>query len=134
MHLLAQVKLEDVFQSTQESMKQQPGSERVFALVVGMLALIALLIVLQQRRKRQATPRPVNHHGRLLKEVRKVLPLKSAEVRGLKTLAQRQDCSNPLVLLLCPSLLAKAVQDSTPEDRKVFGQLIKHLGDPEPKK
>ncbi|MGE5608863.1 MAG: hypothetical protein ACM359_06400, partial [Bacillota bacterium] len=66
---LAQVKLEDVLRSAQENMNQGPGAGRLIALIVGAIAMFLLLVALQQQRKRSAIPNPVNHQGRLLKEV-----------------------------------------------------------------
>lgn len=129
LRLLAQVTLEDVFKSTQESMNSAPGSERILAMALGAAALLALLLVLQQRRRHQALPKPVNHQGKLLKEVAKSLPLKASEMKQLKQLADEQAYSSPLLLLLCPSLLAKAVQSKPPDQRKATAAMIKRMGE-----
>jgi hypothetical protein len=125
--LLSQVRLEDVFKSAQENMTETPSSGRLVALLVGIVAIVLLFVVLHQFRKRSATPRPVNHHGRLLKEVAKSLPLKSSEIKQLKKLAEQQSCSSPLVLLLCPSLLAKALNSQPPSTRKPLEKVLQKL-------
>jgi flagellar biosynthesis component FlhA len=127
--ILAQrnVKLEDVFKHTQESMADEPGAERLIALMLGGVAVIVLLIVLQARRKPESLPKPVNNQNRLLKEMMKTLPLKDAEMKQLKQLADEQQCSSPLVLLMCPSLMAKALASKSPEARRAMAPTIKKL-------
>ena len=60
--------------------------------------------------RRRRTPKALNHHGKLLKELAAAVSLKPAEVKQLKLLADEQKLSNPLTLILCPSILAKAVK------------------------
>lgn len=127
---LSQVTLDDVFRSTQESMQQEPTSERVIALLVGVVAMIVLLVILQQRRRHLAASAPLNHHGRLLKEMFKTLSLNRAEIRQLRKLADQQSCASPLTLLMCPSLLTKALHGTPSEERKVLAQVLKRLGRP----
>ena len=121
------VKLEDVFKHTKESMKDEPGPERLIALILGGVALIVLLIFLQTRKKAEALPKPVNNQNRLTKELMKTLPLKEAELKQLKELADEQQCSSPLVLLMCPSLMAKALSGKTAEQRKAMAPMIRKL-------
>src|SRR4051812_31734812 len=121
------VKLEDVFKSTKENMTQEAGPERLFALALGAIAIVVLLIILANRRKADMIPRPVNNQNRLIREVLKAVPLKDAELQQLKKLAEEQSCSSPLVMLMCPSLIAKALQTKTPEQRKALAPMIKKL-------
>jgi hypothetical protein len=52
--------------------------------------------------------------------------LKPAEIRQLKTLADSQGVENPLTLLLCPSLLAKAAKQRPDKfDRRVVSGMLK---------
>src|SRR5262245_55978918 len=124
LHYLAQVKLEDVFKSTSESMNQTPAAERLIALILGTAALIILLVALQRRRRSEATPKVVHSDAKLIKEVLRNVPLKSAEVKQLRQLAENQSCSSPLVLLLCPSLLVKGLADRSPEERKLLANVV----------
>src|SRR5882762_7678255 len=121
------VKLEDVFKSTKENMDQEAGPERLIALGLGAVAIIVLLIFLGRRRKADMVPRPVNNQIRLIREVLKTVPLKEAELKQLKQLADEQSCSSPLVLIMCPSLIAKALHSKTPEQRKALAPTIKKL-------
>src|SRR6476660_8787840 len=105
----APVKLEDVFKSTKESMNQEAGPERLIALGLGALAIVVLLIFLQYRRKAESMTKPVNNQNRLVRDMTRTLALKDAEMRPLQEMANEQNCSSPLVLLMCPSLMAKAL-------------------------
>jgi hypothetical protein len=121
------VKLEDVFKSTKESMNQEAGPERLLALGLGAVAVVVLLIFLQYRRKADMMTKPVNNQSRLIKEMTRTLALKDAEMRQLQQLADETNCSSPLVLLMCPSLMAKALANKTAEQKKVIAPMIKKL-------
>src|SRR3954465_297857 len=90
-----QVKLEDVFKSTKESMNQEAGPERLIALGLGAVAVVALLVFLQYRRKAESMTKPMNNQHRLIKEVTRTLALKDNEMRQLKEMADDQNCSSP---------------------------------------
>ena len=122
-----QVKLEDVFKSTKESMDQEAGPERLIALGLGALAVVVLLVFLQYRRKAESMAKPLNNQHRLIKEMTRTLALKDAEMRQLQDLADEQSCSSPLVLLMCPSLMAKAVANKTADQKKAIAPMIRKL-------
>jgi len=122
-----QVKLEDVFKSTKESMNQEAGPERLIALGLGALAVVVLLIFLQYRRKAESMTKPVNNQNRLIREMTRTLSLKDAEMRQLQQMANEQNCSSPLVLLMCPSLMARALGNKSAEQKKAFAPMIKKL-------
>jgi len=131
--ILAEVTLEEVFKSTQENMTQTPSFSHLTAFFLGVVALVTLLIVLQQFHKHSVVVKPINHHGRLLKELAKSLSLKSAELKQLKRLADQQSYSSPLTLLLCPSLLLKAMESRPPSDRESLDKLLERISqDPPP--
>lgn len=133
---LAQVKLEDVFRSTQENMQAVPGSDRLLTMGLVILLGAAALILIAHIRRRQATQRPTNHPGRLLRELRRAVPLSRREVAVLRAAAAQVHCSNPAALLLCPSVLAKAAEDLPPGQRQTAADLLRRLetspGDGEP--
>ena len=122
-----QVKLEDVFKSTKESMDQEAGPERLIALGLGALAVVVLLVFLQYRRKAESMTKPVNNQNRLLREMTRTLALKDAEMRQLQEMANEQSCSSPLVLLMCPSLMAKALANKSAEQKKAIAPMIRKL-------
>lgn len=81
-------------------------------LVVGIVGLIFYF----NRRSNRDPSGGINHPGKLVKEVSEAINLKPAELKKLKALAEHLNQNgkpvgkNPLVLLLCPSLLAKAMK------------------------
>jgi len=122
-----QVKLEDVFKSTKESMSQEAGPERLIALGLGAAAVVVLLVFLQYRRKAESMAKPMNNQHRLVREMTRTLALKEGEMRQLKQLADEQSCSSPLVLLMCPSLMAKALANKSADQKKAIAPMIKKL-------
>ena len=121
------VKLEDVFKSTKENMSQEAGPERLIALAIGAVAIVVLLVFLQYRRKAESMAKPLNNQHRLIKEMTRTLALKDAEMRQLQDLADEQSCSSPLVLLMCPSLMAKALAGKSADQKKQIAPMIKKL-------
>jgi MYXO-CTERM domain-containing protein len=116
--LLSQVKLEDVFRSTRQSMSEGAGDGHVVPLVVAGIGLVVLLLVLTYRRRREVGPVALNSPRRLIKEVARAAGLKAGEVKQLRHIAEQQSCSSPLTLLLCPSLLAKGMESRGPRSQK----------------
>ena len=125
--LLGQVKLEDVFKSTQQSMDGGVSGKKLFALFLGALALILVLAFLQYRKRHAATIRTMHSPPKLLKEALKDLSLKGGQVRQLKQLAEEQECESPLTLLICPSVLEKALAKRSPEDRAELQAVVNKL-------
>ena len=89
---------------------------QLLAWVGGFAALvIGVLIYFSQRMKRNDGG-GLNHNGKLIKEISEAVGLKPAEMKKLRVLAEQLNepgqppMKNPLVLLLCPSLLAKAMK------------------------
>ena len=109
-------KLEEVFKSTQENFGKEPDPRAFVAWLCVAAGVILALIMLHRRYQRQATPKVVNHQGKLNRALQKQIALKSSEVRQLKTLAEGQPVSNPLTPDLpvapAPSTLPPASQPS----------------------
>jgi hypothetical protein len=95
---------DDVFRSLSRNMEAQPDYGRLLPWLCAAAGLVAVIIYLSQRQKRQAVPKTLNHPGKLLREVIRVAELDPDEMKQLKALAQEQNCQSPLTLLLCPSL------------------------------
>jgi hypothetical protein len=128
---------EDVFKSIQDNVGNSGDGTRLFPFLLAGAALVILVAVVNQRRKGAAATRPkgMNHPGRLAKEVMKTVPLRPAELRQLKLLAEDagdDPPASPLALLLCPSLLAKSIQARQARrgkfDRKVVSQVARKVG------
>jgi len=119
---------EDVFRSIQDNVGESTDPRKVLAFLVGAVAIVILLVVFSQWRKRERTPKALNHQGKLLRELSAAVSLKPAEIKQLKLLADEQTVSNPMTLILCPSLLAQAVKNAPAKvDRRVIIQIAKKL-------
>jgi hypothetical protein len=120
---------EEVFKSISDNVGSTTDPKKFFAFFAGAAGLVILIAVLSQRKKRQVMPKKLNHQGKLLKEVLAQIDLRPVELKQLKMLAEAQGVSSPLTLLLCPSVLAKAVKERTTKvDRKVLIGIAKKLG------
>ena len=126
----------DVFKSIQDNVSHQTDldSMPVILLVLGGALVLALLVYFSRREQKVASaPTTLNHPGKLAKEVLRAVPLKPAEMKQLKLLADAVESEagepiDPITLLLCPSLLAKGVKASPPRlDRKAVAQVVRRL-------
>src|SRR5689334_14228553 len=120
---------QDVFRSIQDNVGSTTDPTKFLAFLLGVVALVILFSLLHLRRDREAKPKVLNHHGRLLKEIAKSVELRPAEIKQLKLLAdQREDVSSPLTLLLCPSLLTETVkQNASKVDKKTILSIARKL-------
>jgi hypothetical protein len=119
---------DEVLKSINQNVSESADPGKFMALVFGAAGVVILLVLFSQRRQRDVTPRALNHQGKLLKEVVKQINLKPSEVRQLKVLAEQQEVSSPLTLLLCPSMLAKAVKNHGGKvDTKVIAQVARKM-------
>ena len=100
---------DDVLRSIGQNIDHQTGdASKLLALLAAAGGLAILLVVVSQRRKREVTHRALHHHGKLLKQVCRAIALKPRELRQIRQLAEDQNVTSPLTLLLCPSLLERA--------------------------
>ncbi|MCC6422178.1 MAG: hypothetical protein IT447_01765 [Phycisphaerales bacterium] len=115
---LAKPTSEEVFRSFKENMSSDPSTGSMLPFLLAGAALIILLVVIASRQKHSATPKAVNHPGKLLKEIAKSAGIKPSEIKKLKNLAQqageRQGAAlqSPLTLVLCPSVLAATMRQT----------------------
>lgn len=130
---LAEPTQEEVFRSIGENVNEPVDSARVVAVLAGIAAVILLVAVVGQRRSRVAAPKPLRHHGKLLREVLASVSVRGAEMKQLKAIVQdgrgRGDApASPLTLLLCPSVLARSAKDNPGKvDRRVVAGLVNRL-------
>lgn len=119
---------EDVFKSISDNVGDAVDPTKFFAMLIGIAGICLVLAVLGRRRQKEVVPKTLNHQGRLLKETSKELGLKTAEMKQLKALALDEKVENPLTLLLCPSVLARAAKAHPDKvDRHVLSQIAKRL-------
>ena len=125
----------DVFKSIQDSVgpTKQIDTTPVILLALAGGAVLVVLVALSRRERKVATPQTLNHPVKLTKEVVKHIQLRPSEIKQLKMLADHIETEtgeppNPLTLLLCPSLLARAVQANPPKlDRKALALLVRKM-------
>jgi len=58
----------------------------------------------------------------------KRVPLRGGEIKQLKLMAADQGCESPLTLVLCPSLMAKGMQDNGKADKRVVMGVARKMG------
>jgi hypothetical protein len=97
----------DVLRSINQNVGKQVDPSKLLAVLLSIVALIVVVAVVNYRRKRVIVPKPLNHPGKLVKQIARAIDLKPAELKQLRVLAEARELSSPLVLLLCPSLLRK---------------------------
>ena len=120
---------EDVFKSISDNMDQKSDSGQFLAILAAIAGAAILFAVISKRRQRVVTPKALNHQGKLLKEVLRSTSLRPAEARLLKSLGESQSLDNGLVMLLCPSVLEKALREKNGKlERKVAVQLARKVG------
>jgi hypothetical protein len=119
---------EDVFKSISSSVGGRTDPRVFYMVALIAVGLVLLLIVVNSFKRRQATPRAVNHQGKLIKDVLRRLPLRKAELKQLKSLAAEQACASPLTLILCPSVLAKGLNAKTKADKRTLMGVAKKMG------
>jgi hypothetical protein len=123
---------EEFFKSMQTNVDNAAdGSGVVLWLIGGAIALVVLLFVVGNRQQRHVTkPRALNHSRKLLREVARQAQLKAWELKELKAAADDGLCTSPLTLLICPSLLGRAITEPAPgakANRRALAQIARKL-------
>lgn len=134
--ILADSRTDDVLKSISENVSQSEGlsSRTILAIVLGLVAIIMLIALFSSRNNRVASPKPMNHNGKLVRELSRQIGLKPAELKQLKLLAQGErdagnQVDNPLVFMLCPSAFVKAAKAKRARiDRRAMTSLARKLG------
>jgi hypothetical protein len=125
---MAQLKQEDVFKSISDNVGNS-SDPKVFYVVAAIgVAIVLLLVFVNKMMKRRATPQAMNHQGKLVGELLKKVPLRKKEVKHLRTMAAEQGCDSPLTLVLCPSLMAKALSEKGRADKRVVMGVARKMG------
>lgn len=121
---------DEVLKSINQSVGHEVDGGRLLAAFLAIAALLVLLAFLGQRQKRAVTPKTLNHPGKLLKEVSRSVQIRPAELKQLRILSEGYDTVSPLLLVLCPSLLAKAAREKSDRvDRDALASLAKKMAE-----
>ena len=107
---LATATAEDVFRGVNQTTDASPDPRTLFALAVAGVALVLLLLVLSRRKAEPTPAKATNSPAKLTRELLKKSRLRRSDIKHLKYLAEQQQLNNPLVLVLCPSVLKRATQ------------------------
>lgn len=102
---------EEFFQGMRENLTQRVDTRMIFWVIGGAVALVALLAGLQALLRRQAAPRVLHSPARLQRDIAKLAGISRADLNHLSDLARQQKLSSPLLFLICPSLLEKAMRE-----------------------
>jgi hypothetical protein len=108
---------EEFFKSI-NSTKDDVDTNKLVSVALAAIALAAVVAVLNLRRKNQVVPKVINNQSKLLKEVLRDVNLRPNELRQLKAIAEERELQSPLVLLLCPSLIRRTVEEKAAEVAK----------------
>lgn len=117
--ILAQMTQDQVIRSIRDNANESGNPVGFLFVVLGLVGVIVLILVLGST-KRRVSPvgikgvKRLHHHGKLVKEMNKVLGLRPADAKRLKAMAAEHDLESPLTLLLCPSLLKKGKTPAAP--------------------
>jgi hypothetical protein len=90
--------------------------------------VIILCLLFNFHLKHRKVPRKAFNPSKLSRELCRRISLRSVELKQLKILAEEQELEYPLTLILCPSLLGKAIRTPNARvDRAVVKQLVQRL-------
>ena len=115
----------DVARGVNESMSQKDGTGPLIAAGAGVAGLLGIALYRSRRGGGNPTAAVVRSAGRsvgkaggspraLRAEVRKALGISRSEMRRLRRLARAGGWSDPLLPLLCPSLLESDLTETQP--------------------
>ncbi len=94
----------------EEVVRESGGDPTRLLMMIALLVGGLLLLVWIVQARKSAAARGMHHPGKLVREVSKKLGLKPAQLKKLKAMSEDANVSNPLVLLLCPSLMAESMR------------------------
>lgn len=101
---------EDVFKSVGNTLDAKVNPNHIILIVIGLIGVVVLLSLIGRRTEKSDKPKIVNNPSKLMRQLARQVGLKPKELRQLKQLAEQEGLDNPLVLLLCPSLLQQAMK------------------------
>jgi hypothetical protein len=119
---------EEVFQSINDNVRSTADFTRAVPFMLVGAGAIILCALINYHRKHRKAPRKAYNPKRLSRELCRRISLRSVELKQLKVLADEQEVEYPLTLILCPSLLGKAIRSQNARvDRVVVKQMVAKL-------
>ncbi len=110
MYFLANATPDQVFKSVGDTLDAQVNPNHLILIAVALVGMILLISFLTRRTTKTTQVKVVNNASKLTRQLARQMGLKSNEFRHLKQLADQENIDNPLVLLLCPSVLQAAMK------------------------
>lgn len=110
MNFLSAATPEQVFKSVGESLDRSVNPSHLILIVVGLVGILVLISLFNRQSVKKDKPKPVHNPSRLTRQIARQVGLSKREMRQLKQLAEQENLDNPLVLLLCPSVLQAAMK------------------------
>jgi len=119
---------EEVFQSINQNVGSTVDMSKAVPYLMVGAGIFILAVLFNYHRKRKTFPRRTNNRAKLSRELCKRINLRSVELKQLKLLAEEQDVEYPLTLILCPSLLGRAIRSPNVRvDKVVVKQMVQRL-------
>jgi hypothetical protein len=119
---------EEVFQSINDNVRSTADFTRAVPYMLTAAGVLILVLLFNYHRKHKKIPRKAYNPARLSRELCRRISLRSVELKQLKILAEEQELEYPLTLILCPSLLGKAIRSQNVRvDRAVVKGMVQRL-------
>jgi hypothetical protein len=119
---------EEVFQSINDNVRSTADFTKAVPYMLVGAGIFILCLLFNYHLKHRKVPRKAYNPARLSRELCRRISLRSVELKQLKILAEEQELEYPLTLILCPSLLGKAIRSQNVRvDRAVVKQLVQRL-------
>jgi hypothetical protein len=119
---------EEVFQSINDNVRSTVDFDKAIPYLLVGAGLFIMVLLVNYHLKHRKVVRKAFSPGKLSRELCRRISLRSVELKQLKTLAEEQELEYPLTLILCPSLLGKAIRSpSARVDRAVVKQMVQRL-------
>jgi hypothetical protein len=119
---------EEVFQSINQNVGSTVDMSKAVPYLLVAVGAAIMAGLYNYHRKRRANPGRLNSAPKLTREICRRISLRSLELKQLKILADDQEVEYPLTLILCPSLLGKAIRAPGPHvDRAVVRGIVDKL-------
>jgi hypothetical protein len=122
---------EEVFKSINQNVGSTVDFSKAVPYLLVAAGIVIMAVLINYRLKRKTFPRKANNPAKLSRELCRRISLRSIELKQLKMLAEEQEVEYPLTLILCPSLLGKAIRSqsniSARVDRAVVKQMVARL-------
>jgi ABC-type transport system involved in Fe-S cluster assembly fused permease/ATPase subunit len=110
-HFLATMSDQQAMDSIRQTLGQRVDTTMMAWAAIATAVVVGAIVYFNQRMRRNS--QSLNNMGKLVKEISQEVGLKPAEIKKLRELAGLMNepvRKNPLVLLLCPSILSKAMK------------------------